>query len=561
MNFERDYCMKILVNNKWVSPGTAGGRPALDFIRLELGLKGTKEGCREGDCGACAVMLGELVPSRSGVRAYQIGSVGNKDVEYGSSVLGRLGWVPRYRAVPSCLLALGELAGKHLITIEGLASVPGGLSPVMKAFLEENASQCGFCSPGFIISLSAWLAESDRLDIEAALKAVDGNLCRCTGYGAIRRAAQRLVKEFADLPEDRMARLRALVERAVLPASVLEYAESAELLFAQEEKPAEEGLDEKRTVLGGGTDFYVRNPEPEAGFSPFILGTARAYSEIARVDNDGRHWLRLGAALRISDFFASKAVRENIPGIEEFETQFASTLIRNLATLGGNIVNASPVADLSAMLLGLGAWIEIRSLSGAERGLRWLNLDAFFTGYKQIALMPGEIVAAILIPTTSEGSEFAGSGAYDGEQREESLSGRFEGGIGFGAREGRLFFSFEKAAKRDNLDIAAVNTAMSFRLDDAFARSVRISAGGVAEIPLLLGRAAALMEGSRIKGAKAKDLAELCRRVKKQAEEDVRPMDDVRGSAAYRRAMIGRLVQAHFLRFFARDGIAEELEP
>jgi xanthine dehydrogenase small subunit len=553
--------MKVLVNNAWVNPETSSGQPALDFIRQELGLKGTKEGCREGDCGACAVMLGELMPATSQDWLPQPGPAGLGGSRSGVSAGERLSRIPRYRALPSCLLALGDLAGKHLITIEGLASVPGGLSPVMRAFLEENASQCGFCSPGFIISLSAWLAESERLDISGALKAVDGNLCRCTGYGAIRRAAERLVREFADLPADRMARLRILVERSVLPASVLEYADSAAELLADTGKPTEDSSAEARTVLGGGTDFYVRNPEPEEGFSPLLLGSLKSYSDISRVDAEGRLWLRLGAALRISDFFASEAVRENVPGIEQFETQFASTLVRNLATLGGNIVNASPVADMSAMLLGLGAWLELESRSGTSREIRRLSLDTFFTGYKQTALKSGEFVAAVLIPASSEGSEFTGSGSYDGEQGGESLSGRFEGGIGFGARGGRLFFSFEKAAKRDNLDIAAVNTAMSFRMDDAFARSVRISAGGVAEIPLLLGKAASAMEGSRIKGATAKDLGELCRKVKKLAEEEVRPIDDVRGSASYRRSMIGRLIQAHFLRFFAREGIAEELEP
>jgi xanthine dehydrogenase small subunit len=558
--------MKVLVNDTWVSPKTSGGRPALDFIRKEMGLKGTKEGCREGDCGACAVMVGEFMPPNSDGSAGRTNLAGRKAGETGAPDFPRQSRGPRYRAVPSCLLALGDLAGKHLITIEGLASVPGGLSPVMSAFLEENASQCGFCSPGFIISLSAWLAGSDRLDVGGALRAVDGNLCRCTGYGAIRRAAERLARDFADLPEVGMARLKALVERAVLPASVLDYADSAETRLeadglAAAEGFAKEGFAGKGTILGGGTDFYVRNSDPEEGFHPLLLGGSRAFSEIGRADADGRHWLRLGAALRISDFFSSKAVRENIPGVEEFETQFASTLVRNLATLGGNIVNASPVADMSAMLLGLGAWVEIGTMPGRGRGTRRLSLDSFFIGYKQTALKPGEFIAAVLIPASSEGSEFAGSGAYDGEQGGESLSGRFEGGIGFGARGGRLFFSFEKAAKRDNLDIAAVNTAMSFRMDDAFARSVRISAGGVAEVPLLLGKAAAAMEGSRIKGAKAKDLAELCRRVKKLAEEESRPIDDVRGSATYRRSMVGRLVQAHFLRFFARDGIAEELDP
>src|SRR3989339_1469674 len=158
--------MKILVNDAWVEPRTAYGSPALDFIRGEMGLTGTKEGCREGDCGACAVLVGEFAG-------------------YGSSLGSASPRAPRYLAMPSCLLALGDLDGKHLITIEGLsADAPEGLTPVMRAFLEENASQCGFCSPGFIVSLSAWLAAPGRPELAGAMTAVDGNLCRCTGYGS-----------------------------------------------------------------------------------------------------------------------------------------------------------------------------------------------------------------------------------------------------------------------------------------------------------------------------------------------------------------------------------------
>ncbi len=375
------------------------------------------------------------------------------------------------------------------------------------------------------------------------------------------------MKEFADLPAEGLARLECLVERSVLPASVLEFASLAGMdgHKTEDEKTKMPLMDKEnsdsRIFLGGGTDYYVRNPEPLDGFSPLLLGSSSEFSGIERVDSEAKPWLRLGAALRISDFFASQAVRESIPGIEEYEGLFASTLVRNLATIGGNIVNASPVADMSAILLSLGALAEISKTSTSSLEHRRLPLEKFFLGYKSVDLQPGEFLSAIYIPASPEGSEFSTSGSYDGEQSGESLTGRFEGGIGFGAKGGKLFFSFEKIAKRQALDIAAVNTAMAFRLDDTVARSVRISAGGVAEIPLLLPKAAALMEGSRIKGAKAKDLAELCSYVSRVAQEEVRPIGDVRGSALYRRAMVGRLIKAHFLRFFARDGIAEELEP
>jgi len=136
----------------------------------------------------------------------------------------------------------------------------------MRAFLDENASQCGFCTPGFIIALTSWLAESQVPDLAGALRAIDGNLCRCTGYGAIRRAAAKLVARFKDLPLEPTARLKALVEAQVLPPSVLNFmAESTE----QERVPAQGGEVAHQTVVGGGTDYYVRNPESEEGFSPF----------------------------------------------------------------------------------------------------------------------------------------------------------------------------------------------------------------------------------------------------------------------------------------------------
>ncbi len=520
--------LRIFVNDSWVEPGAGPGEvrnnegrlgePAIDFIRGELGLTGTKEGCREGDCGACAVLVGEFAGK------------------------------PRYRALPSCLLALGDLAGKHLITIEGLrAASPDGLTPVMRAFLEENASQCGFCSPGFVIALSAWLANSPHPDLGGAMTAVDGNLCRCTGYGAIRRAAERLVSEFGELPEDGVARLGQLVEKGVLPRSVLSYVESVKAGAAGIPAPRSGIAD---AAIGGGTDYFVRNPHPEADFKPLLLRSMPEMRGIALIHKEDRipgspgstggrpdsaSWLRIGAATAVTDFFASSLVREAIPGIGNLESQFASSLVRNLATIGGNVANASPVGDITAMLMGLGALVELgespsasnSSLSSARKAEpRVLPIEEFFVAYKKTALKRNELVLAILIPA-----------------------------------DRGLFFSFEKIAKRENLDIAAVNTAMSFRLDGGRISRVRISAGGVAAVPILLKNAAALLEGAPYDADDPKTLAAFARAVSSAAREEVSPIDDVRGSGAYRKRMTGRLVLAHFLRLFGGTGIAKELFP
>lgn len=523
--------LKIFVNDRWIEPKTSYGAPALDFIRGELGLTGTKEGCREGDCGACAVLVGEMAAGG------------------GLAACAMLPKVARYRAVPSCLLALGELDGKHLITIEGLAALAtanaaasdaatsaasDGLTPVMRAFLEENASQCGFCSPGFVIALTSWLAAPGKPDLAGAMTAVDGNLCRCTGYGAIRRAAERLAKEFADLPQGEAARLAALVERGVLPASALQYAAEAEQR-PREQRPLEPRATtapQPAIALGGGTDFYVRTPDPAGDFQPLLLRSAPGFSGIEAVERDGKSWLRAGAATTVSDFFASPLIHSAAPGIGAFEGDFASTLIRNMATLGGNIANASPVGDLTSMLIGLGAILEVGGLapaSPAAPDVRYVPIEDFFLGYKKIDLREGEVIRAILMEAERP--------------------------------EAPLLFSFEKIAKRKKLDIAAVNTALSFRIEAGSARGARLSAGGVAAVPTLLKGASAALEGERVDRRDPAALARLARKVAEAAEAEVRPIGDVRGSAEYRKRMTGRLVLAHFVRLFAADGIAKELFP
>ena len=486
---------KILVNDTWVESCDGQEGPALDFIRHTMGLTGTKEGCREGDCGACAVLVGEA---------------GNDG--------------PVYRALPSCLLALGSLYGKHLVTIEGLRGrkdEPGCLTPVMRAFLEENASQCGFCSPGFIITLTAWLCAPGKKDLAGAMAAVDGNLCRCTGYGSIRRAARRLEREFADLPHRNADRLEALVDAGVLPVSVRAFAAAGPGASA----PAGAGRAAGSvTLLGGGTDYFVRNPEPGAGFEPLSLPSFGEYRHITRIGSVREGRIEVGAAVTVAEFFASPELRSAVPGIEAFESQFASVLVRGLATVGGNLANASPVGDLSCILLALGSGLVLGKPGVAISDGRSLSSADFFLGYKKTALAEGEAILAVNIPLTPG-----------------------------------LRFSFAKTAKRGNLDIAAVNSAIAFRLQGGRLKDVRLSAGGVGPVPLSLG-AASLMEGFDPAAGPAA-LADLARRTAAAAAAEVKPINDARGSAAYRSRMTGRLVLHHFLTLFEGSGLAEELYP
>ena len=515
--------LRFLVNDDEIRVEAWPGRPALDFIREDLGLKGTKEGCREGDCGACAVLLGERLPD------------------------GGL----RYRATPSCLLALGELEGRHLLTIEGLASgareafkrgiasgagdassdskvarLAEGLTPVMQALLEENGSQCGFCSPGIVISLTGYLLAGGSLDEAGAIVAVEGNLCRCTGYGAIRRAARRLVAEFSSLPQGQGERIKALVAAGVIPSSVADFAAGSKLapLAGAPIAPAagptarDAAATGRVVVTGGGSDYYVRNPDPDADYDPRLLDLEPAYAGIEAAGGG----LDVGAATTVHDFFASPLVRSLVPGIEGFEAAMASSLIRSRATLGGNVANASPVGDMTAILLALGAITVIEKPRGSGKpDRRELPLERLFLGYKKLDLGPGEVIARFRLPRRA-------------------------------AR-----FSFEKVSKRERLDIASVNTAASIEVDgEAVPRivSARVSAGGVAPTPILLEATAAFLSGKNVNAATVREAARL-------AAGEISPISDVRGSADYRRRLLERLVMAHFIRLFPETGIAQELFP
>ena len=452
---------------------------ALDWIRNEAGLKGTKEGCREGDCGACLVLLG------------------------GPSPNGGAEW----RSVTSCTLAMGELDGRHVVTIEGLASA--GLTPVMEAMLDEGASQCGFCSPGFVLALTSYLVSGARVDPVEAMLAVEGNLCRCTGYGSIRRAAARLAKEFADLPSGLSERLSVLAQRRVLPTSL------AAKMAVPPAPSAGSGdtVPAAGLVIGGGTDYFVRNPDPDPSLAPSFSDKGTAARTIGEYTVGGRQIVRLGAAVNATDFFSSPVVRGAAPGIERFEADVASPPIRNRATLAGNIVNASPIADMTAMLIALGAELTI-SGAAASRAVR---LEDFFLGYKKIDLAPGEAVAGISFPG------------------------------------GWSRFAFEKASKRERLDIATVNCAVAVRMaPDGTIAEARYSAGGVAATPLRLKDAEAAMVGRKPSAALARELGTI-------AAGAGAPMSDVRGSSTYRKRLLERLAWAACCRLWPELRLEEEL--
>ncbi len=523
----------------------------LDWLRHQAGLTGTKEGCREGDCGACMVILGQ--------RPLQID--GGSPASKGAA--DPIEWLP----VTSCLLAVEELDGKHLITIEGLAEQ--GPTTVMKALHEENASQCGFCSPGVVIALTARILQGGPLDEAALKRALEGNLCRCTGYDSLHRSAKRLASELRTLPGEYKERLTYLVSQRIIPESLAKTMYELPAPFGTPSEGSRRkvpGPARHILPLGGGTDWFVKHDETEA---PQEIDFIDSHTHSRYIKKEGP-FIRIGAAVTMGDFFANPLIREAVQGIETFESLVASPGIRSRATLTGNIANASPVADMTAMLLALDAHLVLLDTStGSSR--RTIALDQFFLSYKKTAAGDTEELDEILLPLYHSG-------------RPQSC------------------FNFEKAAKRDRLDIAAVNTACWILLEDRghasavvdpaqagrpvatavdpaqagcpnnasaassvqtsgaavelsasgpVIRKLRISAGGVGPVPMLLAKPAKFLEGQVLTTSLILAAAE-------EALSEINPISDVRGSAEYRREALRRLILAHFIKLFPHS-IDEEV--
>jgi len=452
--------IRMLLNDRAVELDVAPGMPALDVIRNHFGLKGTKHACREGDCGACLVLLGELSPS------------------------GAL----RYRALTSCLLPIGEAHGRHLVTVEGLAA--SDLGPVQRAIVDEGASQCGFCTPGFVVAMTGLLLSTTSFDLDEALIALAGNLCRCTGYASIRRAVASLLDDLRVEVGEATDRVAVLTAAGVLPTY---FTTIAERLGALEASPPE--CDANGPLVAGGTDLYVQRLGELELAAPRLL--LRELPPAIRTE-DGD--VVLSATTTAEDLKRSAVLREVVGEIAPFVDLICSEPIRLRATIGGNIVNASPIGDMTIMLLALDAELVL-----AKDGVRRQTpLREFFLGYKQVDLGPGEIIESVRFPATRR------SGA----------------------------FNFEKVSKRTYLDIASVNSAAWLRLDGNRLQQAFLSAGGVAPVPMRLRATEAFLAGKRVS-------ADLARRAADVARSEVAPISDVRGSADYKRLLLGQLVLAH----------------
>ncbi len=404
--------------------------PLLGWLRGR-GLIAAKPVCLGGDCGACQVLVGE--------------------VEQGSSEV-------RYRAMNSCLLTTGLVEGRQVVTVEGLDG--DNLTPVQQALIEAGAIQCGYCAPGLVIALTGAL-----LNHVAPIGAASGNLCRCTGYGGLRRAADLVAARFPDgLGTD------------ALPADVV----SAATALKPRQRPA-----------GGHTDAALRPrdrtvPVSRAADPGPALRTVTACGD----------QIMIGARVTVAELISDPLLREAWPSLAQHLGLFGSPAVREAATVGGNLANASPAADLAVVLLALGADLAL----DGPTGRRSLPLDRFHLAYRRTALRPGEVIVEVSIPRNPDG---------------------------------RARLHAEKVSRRRHDDVASVCSAMV--VDDG---GVTLAAGGVAPVPLLLPMTA------RALGAWPPDADDV--RISLAAVPgEIRPIDDLRGSASYKTRLLQHQVLAH----------------
>ncbi|HEX9986440.1 MAG TPA: FAD binding domain-containing protein [Thermoanaerobaculia bacterium] len=423
------------------------------YLRYGQRATGTKIVCEEGDCGACTVLVGR--------------------VENGAL---------KYRPVNSCIQFLFQLDLTHVVTVEGLAP-RGELNAVQEAMVRCHGAQCGYCTPGFIVAMTAMYEETSTPDEADIRRAVTGNLCRCTGYEPIVKAGletdgarmQRIEQLY---PGATMLRkFEALAGEAVRIDNFFKPVDLASAIAFKAENP-------KCVIVQGATDFGVwcnkRGFVPDAVLS---LSGIEGMGDIGLDDGT----LVVGGRVSLAQF--ESFVRELVPQLAPVMDRFGSPQIKNAGTLAGNIANASPIADSLPFLYVTGAKLELTGKDGA----RVVPIDAFYKGYKTLDLRPDEIITRILVPLP------AGNDTL------------------------RLY----KISKRSHLDISSFTAAMLLRRDDSRISAIRIAYGGVGPLVLRLPRTEAFLSGKPFALDVLDEAGEIAR-------EEITPISDVRGSRDFR---------------------------
>ncbi|MCQ4634826.1 xanthine dehydrogenase small subunit [Shinella sp. CPCC 100929] len=473
--------LRFILNGRDVAlRDVAPDHTLLDWLRLSRLLKGTKEGCAEGDCGACTVLVGRLTPSGGLV----------------------------YEGVNACIRFLGSLDGCHVVTVEHVAASDGHLHPVQQAMVDYHGSQCGFCTPGFVMSLYALWMQSPNPSDQQIETALQGNLCRCTGYEPILRAA-RAISSYGNTDKDPLlteratmiARLKALRDGArveigegkhrwIVPANLDDFAAVLE-------------ASPTATVVAGSTDVGLWVTKHMRAITPVFIAGLDELKAISVQDGV----VSFGAGVTYSEAIAT--LSHHIPALGPLITRIGGQQVRNMGTIGGNIANGSPIGDTPPALIALDASLTLRK--GAER--RTIRLEDYFIAYGKQDRQPGEFVEAVQVPIPAATEKFA---VY-------------------------------KVTKRRDEDITA--TLGAFRLvlaDDGRVAEIRIAYGGMAATP----KRAAAVEAALLGQPWTEATVEAA--MEKYAE-DFSPLTDMRATADYRALVAKNLL----LRFYMETTSSE----
>jgi xanthine dehydrogenase small subunit len=456
----RDH-VRFLLNDRTVRiTSLPPDKTLLDYLRLEQGLVGSKEGCAEGDCGACTVLVGRL---------------------HGGEL--------RYESVTACICFVASLDGCHVVTIEHMRGPGGGLHPVQQALLDYHGSQCGFCTPGIAMSLYALYMQNPRANREAVAQALQGNLCRCTGYAPIFRAAEHFA-DYGDPAADPLVAERTKTVKVLLDfadGSQVEMGEAGSSLVIPPSADALAGvltrLPEAR-IVAGATDIGLWVTKFMRDIAPAVfIGNIADLKDISVADGV----LTFGAGVTYSD--ALPAIAAHLPQLSAFWLRIGGDQVRNMGTLGGNIANGSPIGDTPPAFIALAATITLRQ--GEIR--RELPLEDFFIAYGKKDLVPGEFLERIRVPLPGPDDIYA----------------------------------VHKIAKRRDEDISALSGAFRLTVRDGTITDARIAFGGMAATP----KRARAVEAALIGKPWTE---ETIRSAQPAFAEDFTPISDMRASAAYR---------------------------
>jgi len=455
--------IQFILNNQVIKTTASAGMTLLDFIRENKQLKGTKIGCREGDCGACTVLVGTP----------------NKDTI-------------SYQSITSCISPLGNANGKHIVTIEGI-NLPENLNFVQQTMVDNYATQCGYCTPGFVVSLAGYAIQKTAQSTTSCNDAISGNIYRCTGYKSIEKAAVSVDNKLTKKDENHQ--IEWLINEGFIPNYFIDIPKRLQQLNINE-------LSNEGRIVANGTDLYVHSADKLSEEKVNLISNEKTLKGISFSNTK----CTIGANTTVTEILQNDKLNTIFPTLKKFLKLISSEQIRNMGTLGGNFVNASPIGDMSIFFLALNSTLTLKNKNGK---IREILFQEFHQNYKKFDLQEGELITTISFEIPTENT----------------------------------CFNFEKVSKRTHLDIASVNTACKISIENNTISNACFSIGGVSAIPKYLPKTNSFLEGKLLNISTIKE-------AEKVLQSEISPISDVRGTSIYKRLIAKQLFYAHFIELF-----------